>query len=323
MSDQIQEIQTKLIDPGPNHRIHFDEGKLQELAESIKANGLAQPITVRPMPNGRYQIVAGERRFRACDGILHWATIPAIVRELDDEQAHSIMLVENTGRVDLNPMEEAWAYERSVEVYGWTITKTAEKAGVSASKVTNRLKLLKLNEDIQRLVASGNMPVGLAEELSVLDSNRQRIAMRWLNNQPSTPTRATFGKVIGELYAEQQQESLFDLSNFTLQPQIVAALEEGDGHLRSVLPKRKELPELPNRNGSMGAIIDNYLVELLAAGHSAEASVIMDFWAKLMESNYAVLPAIESKLLAQHGLTFQNGKTIKDRNHETIYQSLS
>ncbi len=319
MSDQIQDIEVKLIDPGPNHRVFFDEGKLQELAQSIQENGLAQPITIRPMPNGRYELVAGERRWRAVGNILQWATIPAIVCRLNDEQAHAIMLAENTSRVDLNPIEEALAYERSVEEYGWTITKTAEKAGVSASKVTNRLKLLSLNEEVQQLVGNGNMAIGLAEELSILDSNRQRIAMRWLNNQTSIPTRATFAKVVGELYAEQQQESLFDLSNFTLQSQVIEALEEGDGHLRCVIPKQSELPELPNKNGSMGAIIDNYLVELLAAGHSAEASVIMDFWAKLMESNYAVLPAIESKLLAQHGLTLRNGNIIKERNYETVY----
>jgi len=297
-SGRVQQISTTLIDPGPNHRTVFDEKKLMELADSIQENGLAQPITIRPLPNGRYEIVAGERRFRAF-GLLQCKHIPALVRPLSDEEANAVMLVENTGREDLNPMDEARAYARTINEFDWTLTRTAKTAGVSPSKVKNRLKLLKLRPDIQKLVEDAQITVGLAEEMAELDHNRQLIALRWLLEQPGTPTRRVFAKLAGQLYAEQQQEVMFDMSAFTLQAQVAEALSESGGHLRGVLPRQEGLPDLPNKNGGMGAVIDEYATALLESGHKREAAVILDFWAKLMESNYAVLPPLESKVLAQ------------------------
>lgn len=294
-------VPAELIDAGPNHRTVFDPEKLQSLATSIERDGLAQPITVRPMPTGRYQIVAGERRFRATQ-LLGWREVPAMVRELDDEQANAIMLAENTGREDLDPMDEARAYKRTMDDYGWSMTRVAETAGVSASKVKNRLKLLELLPEIQRLVAQGQMAVGLAEEMSILSPAYQREAFGWLSQQTSTPSRRTFARVVQELYAAQQQAALFDLSQFQLDAQVLEALAQGDGHLRQVIPRRPDLPGLPNKSGPMGKVIDDYIVELLKGGHQEEARVMMHFWRELMNSNYATLSPAESELIKRFGV---------------------
>jgi ParB family chromosome partitioning protein len=118
----VHEIRASTIRAGTNDRKHFDEVKLGELAESISEHGLAEPIIVRPVTSFcgvGYEIVAGERRFRAMTTILDRSFIPAIVRELDDESASAIMLAENTGRADLDPIEEANAYQSRIERFGW------------------------------------------------------------------------------------------------------------------------------------------------------------------------------------------------------------
>ena len=300
MTDRVQNIPVTLIDPGPNHRTVFDPARLDELAQSIGENGLAQPLTVRPKPGGRFEIVAGERRFRACAQRLGWATVPAIVRELDDRQANAIMLAENTGREDLNPIDEANAYDRTIQAFGYTVAEVAQAAGVSQARVRGMRKLLLLVPAAQELVRNGALPASLGQEMSVLDEARQRLALQWLNAQPLLPSRKMFARVVGELVAAQQQGALFDLSQFTLRVEVAVALKQSDGHLRAILPRREELPALPNRMGSMGEVIDEYAAALLAEGHQDAATVIIDFWAKLMESNYAVIPATDSQVVLNY-----------------------
>ena len=122
MTTTLTAIPIDSIRRGDNDRQAFDQVALEELSESIRAHGLVQPITIRPMPDGHYQIVAGERRWRACK-LLTWHEIPAIVRDLDDEAASAIMLAENIGRKDLNPIEEANAYHRRMDQFGWSVPK--------------------------------------------------------------------------------------------------------------------------------------------------------------------------------------------------------
>jgi ParB-like chromosome segregation protein Spo0J len=200
-------------------------------------------------------------------------------------------------------MEEARAFQKRIDQFGWKIGRVAKTAGASETTVKKRLKLLALIPDVQDLVASGNMPVGLAEEMACLDANRQLIAFRWLNNQAATPTRRTFASVVGGLYAEQCQESLFDLSRFELKSVIEDRLEQGDGHLRSLLPAVDVLPDLPERNGTVAHVIDRYAVALLETGHHDAAAVVLDLWKKMQESNYLTLPPMESeyvKWLSRH-----------------------
>lgn len=319
----VDQVSVDQIVAGDNDRRAFNERALKELAASIEQNGLAQPITVRPMcfcdecghmvPDQAcpghctecgqgafslvYQIVAGERRFRACSQILDWQTIPAIVRELTDEQADAIMLAENVHRVDLNPIDEGHAYQKRMERHGWTIAKISREANVSEGRVKNRLALLKLHVDIQSLVGNGGLSLGFAEEMSVLDTDRQFIALRWLNQQQRLPSRRVFGTMVAKMYEEQQTESMFDLDSFFV-PQVTAAIEQSEnGRLYEILPRMKGVPDLPTRKGGIGRILDDYIAELLGAGHREEAKVLVDFWAKLDEANYAGISPFDSKAL--------------------------
>lgn len=307
MGEQVVRIPAGLVDAGANDRQFFDPVKLRDLAENIAEHGLAQPPVLRPKGNGRFEIVAGERRTRAMRDVLGWSEIPALVREMSDEQAAAIMLAENVQREDLRPLEEARAYQNRMERFGWSIAETARKAQVSESKVRNRLALLSLVPEAQKLVDEGQLGVGYGEAMAGLDVNRQRLALQWLAEQKGLPSLRVFGQVVGKLQAEQEQEALFDLSLFTLE-RVEAAVEQAEGRLKGVLPKLPELPELPNRVGTWGQVVDEYASRLLDDGFAREARVIVDFWVKCMELNGFRLSPYDSELLRRHG-----DKLVKER----------
>jgi len=124
---QIHQIPVEKIIVGNNDRKQFNQQGLAELATSIAEHGLAQPPTLRPVIDGMYEIVAGERRTRAMRDVLKWKFIPAIVRDLDDQQASAIMLIENIERKDLNPMEEAQAYSERMKRFAWRISQREQR----------------------------------------------------------------------------------------------------------------------------------------------------------------------------------------------------
>jgi ParB/RepB/Spo0J family partition protein len=223
-------IDTSLIVPGNNDRTVFDQAKLTELAASIREHGLIQPITVRRLDTGDtlplYQIVAGERRYRAVC-LLGWPEIPANVVDLSDEEAAAVMLAENVARADLDPIDEAVAYQTRMDLYGWTVKDVAGRAGVSAVRVQFRLKLLTLRPEVQALVRSGNLPLGYAQVLSDagLNSNFQAVALSALRDNPA-PTPAWFRRVCGELAGKQNQVALFDLPMFGGELKTVAVTAE-------------------------------------------------------------------------------------------------
>lgn len=145
-------------------RTHFDEAALGELADSIRARGVIQPIIVRPLPGGRYQLVAGERRWRAAQRAqLH--RIPALVRELDDREVMALALIENLQREDLNPIEEARAYRRLADEERMTQAEIATMVDKSRSHVANMQRLLELPDDILGMVAAGSLSMGHARAL--------------------------------------------------------------------------------------------------------------------------------------------------------------
>lgn len=145
-------------------RKHFDEGELSELANSIRAHGVLQPILVRPVPGGRYEIVAGERRWRAAQRAgLH--AIPAIVRELDEVEVLEIAIVENVQRTDLNPIEEAQGFQALIDRFGRTQQEIAEIVGKSRPHIANMLRLLALPEELQDMVRDGRLTAGHARAI--------------------------------------------------------------------------------------------------------------------------------------------------------------
>ncbi|MBR4944167.1 MAG: ParB/RepB/Spo0J family partition protein [Peptococcaceae bacterium] len=157
--DGIVELELDKIFPNPDQpRKTFDEDKLTDLAESITEHGVLQPIIVTPR-NDKYMIIAGERRFRA-SGRAGLKTIPALVRELDDEKIMELALIENVQRDDLSPIEEARAYDVLQTKFGYTQERLAKRMGKSRSAIANSTRLLALPEDVQQMVQDGKLTVG-------------------------------------------------------------------------------------------------------------------------------------------------------------------
>lgn len=161
----INTLKISLIDPKSDQpRKYFDKDALEELSDSIRENGLLQPILVREYAEGRYQIIAGERRFRACK-LAGLTEIPAIVLDRDDKAAAQIALIENIQREDLNPLEEALAYKSLKDEYGMTQEDLSEKIGKSRSAIANSIRLLDLPDPILTMVAARELSAGHARTL--------------------------------------------------------------------------------------------------------------------------------------------------------------
>lgn len=216
MTKEITLIDTNEIVAGNNDRTTFDQAQLQELADSIGQQGLIQPISVRFLDGcDLYQIIAGERRYRACK-MAGLDQIPAIILDIGDEEASILMLTENVARADLDPIDEANAYASRIAQFRWTVKECAQRAGVSDVRVRFRLKLLRLRDNLQKLVRDGQLTIGYAQILAdgKLDANRQMIAIARLRSNPS-PTPTWFRRQVGQLLEEQAQESIFDTDLFT------------------------------------------------------------------------------------------------------------
>ena len=164
-----REIPIEQIDRNPfQTRSHVDEAQLAELAASITANGVVQPILVRPQASGRFQLIAGERRWRASQ-LAGKKTIPAILRQVSDEQAMEITIVENLQRADLNPMEQARAFDRLSREFHMTQEQMAQRTGKDRASVANFLRLLKLPAGVQTRVETGELSFGHARTLLALE----------------------------------------------------------------------------------------------------------------------------------------------------------
>lgn len=167
-SEDFLEIDIDLIEPSSAQpRTHFDEGRLEDLAQSIRANGIVQPILVRRR-GARYQLIAGERRWRAAQraGLQQ---IPAVVREIPDDKLLELALIENIQRQELNAIEEAHAYKRLIETLGLTQETVAQRVGRDRSFITNYLRLLRLPKDLQELVEEEKLTMGHARALLGID----------------------------------------------------------------------------------------------------------------------------------------------------------
>lgn len=162
------------IEPNPQQpRRDFDEAALQELADSIAANGVIQPLTVREAAGGYYQIIAGERRWRAAR-LAGLSEIPAVIIEADDRKAAELALIENLQRQDLNPVEEACGYRTLMDDYGLTQEEAARRVGKSRPAVANSLRLLTLSEPVLQMLRDGKLTAGHARAvLSLKDAGKQ------------------------------------------------------------------------------------------------------------------------------------------------------
>lgn len=182
--DGPRTIPIDLVQRNPGQpRKHFDEGDLIDLANSIRTHGVLQPILVRPIADGKFEIVAGERRWRAAQRAgLH--SIPAVVRELNEVEVVEIAIVENVQRTDLNPIEEAQGFQTLIDRFGRTQEEIADAVGKSRPHIANMLRLLKLPDDLQEMVRDGRLSSGHARAILTAPDQRglaQRVIAEGLN----------------------------------------------------------------------------------------------------------------------------------------------
>ena len=173
-SHGIRNVPVDRIDPNPEQpRMTFDEDALKELAASVTEHGVLQPILIRPADGGRYQLVAGERRWRASK-IAGLHEIPALIEEIDDDTALEISIIENLQREDLSPLDEALMYERMTSDHGYSLRKLAQKLGKDKGYVENRLRLAGAPPEIKQLVSLRKDTLSHAYELLKIDDPKKR-----------------------------------------------------------------------------------------------------------------------------------------------------
>ena len=172
-TNNLTELDVDVIQPGKYQpRTKMDMMKLRELADSIKAQGMVQPVIVRTIGKNKYEIIAGERRWRAAQ-IAELSKIPVVIREADDRQTIAMALIENIQREDLNPLEEAIALQRLIEEFELTHQQAAEAVGRCRVAVSNLLRLLELHKDVKQLLDDGALEMGHARALLALEKNQQ------------------------------------------------------------------------------------------------------------------------------------------------------
>lgn len=179
LRDSLREIGIDAVSPNPYQpRTVWDQRELADLAESIKANGVVQPIIVRPAGTG-FEVIAGERRLRAAQ-LASLTTIPALVREANDEQMLELSLIENIHRANLNPIERARAYQNYLNTFSLTQAEAAERLGENRSVVANYLRLLDLPDEVRQMLAEGQLSMGHARAMLSLptDELRRKLANR-------------------------------------------------------------------------------------------------------------------------------------------------
>ncbi|HET8888430.1 MAG TPA: ParB/RepB/Spo0J family partition protein [Candidatus Angelobacter sp.] len=205
-----QEVLIDSIDANPYQtRRRINETALEELAESIRASGVVQPVVLRPGPNGRFQLVAGERRWNASKRAGK-TTIPAVIRQISNEQAMEITIIENLQREDLNPIEQAKAFERLSREFGLTQEQIAARTGKDRASIANFIRLLKLPEALQDALETGTLSFGHGKVLLALagfPEHMERAAREVIEKQLSVrQTEELVGKLLNPQAAEQKQE---------------------------------------------------------------------------------------------------------------------
>lgn len=194
---RVDEVELTSIEPNPDQpRTNFKQEEIEELASSIEKDGLLQPILVRSMANGKYQIIAGERRWQACRS-LGLKTVPIRIKEADDDKALELALIENIQRSDLNPIEEAYGYRRLMERQNMTQSEVAQAVSKGRSTIANSLRLLELPEDAQQLLFEEKISAGHARAILSIPSNegRQKLTEKMVQEKISVREAETLARL--------------------------------------------------------------------------------------------------------------------------------
>lgn len=250
VNEELIDIDVDLIEPSPAQpRTRFDENRLDELAQSIKSNGIVQPILVRRRGGG-YQLVAGERRWRAAQraGLNR---VPAIVRDIPDDKLIELALIENIQRQELNPIEEAQAYKRLIESLGLTQELVAQRIGRDRTFVTNYLRLLRLPQDIQNMIEEEKLSIGHARAILGIAETESQIKVAYEILERSLSVRET-ERIVKRIIDGSTKAKPTAKSQRRTDPNVSAA----ESKLRRRLGTQVRI--IPNRKGAGGVIEIEY-----------------------------------------------------------------
>lgn len=234
--DRLREIDIEEIQPAPRQaRQLFDQEKLDELAASIKEHGVIQPVLVRPLEAGGYELIAGERRWRACKS-LGYNSIPAVIKEYRDLEATAVSLIENVQRENLNPLEEAMAYQQLMVDFGLTQEEVSGRVGKSRPFVANMVRILGLPGEIKNMLASGTINTGHARALLAIRDDKKQLAAagRIARQQLSVRQAEKIAKGLSEAELKSKENKLS-------RSQYIALFEESFKSLFGAKVKIKEI----------------------------------------------------------------------------------
>jgi len=248
--ETYKEINIEDIKPAPSQaRQLFNQERLAELADSIKEHGVIQPVVVRPLKEGGYELIAGERRWRACQ-ILGHKVIPAVIKEYKDLDATAVSLIENVQREDLNPLEEAAAYQQLIKNFGLTQEEVSGRVGKSRPFVANMVRLLDLPVEIKEMLADGRLNTGHARALlAVRDKKKQLAAAQKISRQQLNVRQAE--RMAKSLAEEKKKENRDKILN----KQYVQEIEVTLRNYLGAMVKIKEI------DGGGGKLEINYRSE--------------------------------------------------------------
>ncbi len=237
-SGAAQPVKLNLMDIEPNKeqaRKQFDEAALSELADSIAQHGVLQPLIVRPIIGGGYQLIAGERRWRA-SRIAGLTQVPVVIKELSDTEAAVISLIENLQREDLNPVEEAFGFASLMKDFNLTQEEAAQRVGKSRPAVANALRLLKLPEKVLDMVRENKLSAGHARALAALDDEKVLISTAELIISKGLSVRAT-EKLVKTLTAEKKEKKAASSNRPTFFDEVELSLNNSLGRKAKVITK--------------------------------------------------------------------------------------
>ena len=255
---QLQTLPIEMLQRGKfQPRKDINAEKLQELADSIKAQGIVQPIVVRRLNDDKYEIVAGERRWRAGQlAGLH--DVPVVIKDIDDRAAMAVALIENIQREDLNPLEEADALKRLLDEFTMTHQQIADAVGKSRATVTNLLRLIELQPEVKVMLASGQLEMGHARALLALEGNKQVAAGTKIVTEGLTVRGAEKLVRAAQEEKEKPKTKIIDSDTLRLQEELAAKLgakvainhqQNGKGKLVINYMSLDELEDIINRIG--------------------------------------------------------------------------
>jgi len=310
----LRQVPVASIVPGmlvQNDRKEFDPVALQELADSIGQHGLAQPPTLRPVPkllngvcrvcgaagakckcpNVVHEIVAGERRCRAIQ-ILGWKEVPAHVRDMTDEQARDVMLLENIQRVDLSPIEEGNAYRSRMEADNLTVAQVAKKVAKTKRHVEMRLALVSLIPELQRMVSDGTVPIEHGWLMSSLGPDDQRSLLRLYSRR--SLTKQELQQVLSSIEQARSQDSMFDLADYTAKVESMPTMT-GTGAVIDVSPEllryvtassaqSDRAPVVVGARDTFGTVLHRHMLALEAAGFMGDAVVVYELYRAVIDA---------------------------------------